>query len=153
MASSDSSAALSELLREQQREEEKTRKDRDAILREWTRVLEVLRNSIRRWLKAQLDSKLLTVDDVAMKVTEQGFGDYEAPGCVIKAGLTSVTVRPAARFIVGGCGRVDLERGMRRSLLVLDEKGQWNVAIQEQGLQLKRLTQGVFLDLLMELLA
>ena len=142
--------ALFELLKQQQ---QATRgvdwaKNRE----EWNHAVEDLINNIDAWLEPV---KELRVEKISVNLNEEYLGSYSIIGRIIKApnGI-QVTIKPIARNIIGGLGRVDLESLPRKAMLILREKGKWVFPGRAMaGISETPLTEDAFLGKLCELLA
>ena len=76
---------------------------------EWNEALTDLFDSVKQWLKVLEDKGLASLADEAITITEPDLAQYQAPGLLVcfKNGR-EVRLRPVARFVLGGTGRVDL---------------------------------------------
>ena len=100
--------------------------------REWVRDLDDLRAMIRQWLEPVVAAKLAAVVDRDFSLAEPELGQYVAPGLeitvVVKGPRTVLIhprgvrivgrVEPGGRRLFGGRGRVDVECGLEREVLL-----------------------------------
>lgn len=102
---------------------EKWAKRKDA----WLAAVDGLYAQIQVWLAKQIETKLLTVDMTPLSITEQYLGAYQTKSLTIKVGWDTVTLTPRGALVVGSNGRIDMESGTRRVLIILD-KDKWMFA-------------------------
>ncbi len=74
------------------------------VLQEWKQLVENLIQEIARWSKAEGWS----VDRQPVELNESKLGTYEVPSLVIDTPNGRLMVKPAARYVFGADGRVDL---------------------------------------------
>ncbi|MEA3642371.1 MAG: hypothetical protein VBE63_20865 [Lamprobacter sp.] len=73
----------------------------------WLASLRQLIDQLRQWL---MDAGVPGEEIIATRhsISEEGLGDYEAPGLEVKIGRLLVTFVPVASNVIGGVGRVDV---------------------------------------------
>lgn len=127
--------ALLEMLREERAKKEQSQDIDWATKREqWLQSLQELMQQIREWLSAAEDEGLLSVEDSTFPVTEDYIGEYDAPGLVISSPVgRQVDVRPYALLVIGARGRVHMESGPKREMLLRNDEGEWLLASREAG--------------------
>jgi hypothetical protein len=129
---------------------------------DWLRDLEALRGSIRRWLGPVMEAGLATVTDKDFPLAEPDVGHYTAPGMeitLVVAGETrTVSVRPRGLRVagvvatggaraVGAHGRVDLESGVAREILLRFKDGEAARWISFGGGEKRLLDEDTFFEL------
>ena len=147
--------SLLEVLREQKAQSEVERaKDWDKVRTEWLASLADLRSKLETWLKPAIDEDLLTIEEREVEVSEHNLGTYRAPALRITApSERHVDLEPRARIVIGGFGRVDLVSGPNRAMLILEDTGEWRIALRGVGHpQTQELTGDCFSELIGELL-
>jgi hypothetical protein len=131
--------------------------------REWLEDLVALRSSIREWLGPVVAAGLATAVDKEIALMEPDVGQYAAPGLevtlVVEDEPRVVLIRPRGMRIagvvetggtraIGARGRVDVEHGVAREILLrFRDQGQtrW---ISFSGGQQRALDEETFFDLL-----
>lgn len=102
--------------------EEQRRQD---ILKEWQHALESLFANIEEWLKPAINEGL-EIQRGSYTIREEMLGSYEVPTLTLRFGWQKAEIVPAARFIVGGAGRVDVNFDGGTVMLVrLTPGGSW----------------------------
>ncbi len=98
----------------------------------WLSDLSKLRDDIKNWMGPVVEDNAVTVKDKIFPTTEPDLGTYDAPGLeldLLTEPLQVVLVRPrglrvvgvvesGGRRIVGASGRVDLECGVKREIIL-----------------------------------
>jgi hypothetical protein len=129
---------------------------------DWLADLADLRRSILGWLAPVIEAKFATPKEVDFSLMEPDTGSYVAPGLevdLLTANPQTIRVRPrglriagmvqtGGARVVGARGRVDLERGVAREILLRfrnDEATKW---VSFAGGEQKELDEGLFFDLL-----
>jgi len=96
---------------------------------EWIAALGKLMAQVRKWLESAEVETLLTVEEVQLELREPGLGAYTAMGLQLTTPHGKVIhVIPKGRFVVGASGRVDIECGPKKAVLVQVEPGAWQFA-------------------------
>jgi hypothetical protein len=129
---------------------------------EWLRDLDSLLGSIRHWLEPVREAGLATVADKDFSLAEPDVGQYAAPGMEITfvvAGETrTVSVRPRGLRIagvvatggaraIGARGRVDLESGVAREILLRFKDAEAATWVSFTGGEKRPLDEDVFFEL------
>ncbi len=124
--------------------------DWDTQRQEWIASINELLTQLKGWMATAVGEGLLSVEDTSHDMTEEHLGTYIAPGLRISTPAgRKVDVRPHARVIIGGLGRVDLVSGPSRSMLIRDESGDWKLAARGgPGLKTAPLTEETFSETL-----
>jgi hypothetical protein len=132
---------------------------------EWVADLADLRQSIVGWLAPVREAKLATWKDVDFTLTEPDTGPYVAPGleiALLAAAPRTVVVRPrgvrvvglaqtdGAR-VVGARGRVDLECGVAREILLRFKNDGPAVWVSFSGGERRELDEDLFFHLVARL--
>lgn len=89
---------------------------------EWRKDLTALMHQIEAWLQP-FSKHGLKLKRYKVRITEQVYGAYEAPALELKAGLTTLHIRPIALAIIGADGRVDIQ-SPSRTLYALRRPGE-----------------------------
>ncbi|MBI3097394.1 MAG: hypothetical protein HYY93_03980 [Planctomycetes bacterium] len=112
---------LYELIRQRKTEVEQAG-NRKKMLKEWLATLRNLSVEIQSWLfRDPSKEELLTTRlEASYKISEPLLGTYDVEDLVIVVPPTGheVRVRPVGRHVAGAEGRVDVECGPRRAVLV-----------------------------------
>ncbi|HQU41285.1 MAG TPA: hypothetical protein PK867_00675 [Pirellulales bacterium] len=123
--------AVLELLKREKEVGDAAAQGVDAIRREWLLALAELMAQIRQWLKAAEQEKLLQVEEYTASLREERLGNYDAPALkIVTPRGFALNVKPKARFVVGGMGRVDLDAMPKLRILVRKDRTTWQVAKQ-----------------------
>lgn len=121
--------AVFELLKRERDRGDTAKQDTEAARREWLLALGDLMAKIRNWLNAAERETLLSVKEYSVSIHEERLGDYDAPALeVVTPGGFVVNIRPKARFVVGGMGRVDLDASPKLRILVRKDRATWQFA-------------------------
>ncbi len=102
----------------------------------WLTDLSVLRNSIKQWMGPVVQDRAATVEDKLFSTMEPDLGGYDAPGLhltLLTEPTQVVLLRPrglrivgvvetGGSRVVGANGRVDLECGVRREIVLRFQK-------------------------------
>jgi len=129
-------------------------RDTAKVRLEWINAVRGLLVSIEEWLADLRKKGLADWERGSVSVTEEGLGTYQSEQLTLRlAGDELLVVRPVARIIIGGAGRVDVVSGPRREMLIRDKKLVWHVAKRDPQLKLTKLNKAVFEDLLAEMLS
>jgi hypothetical protein len=148
------SQSLLELLREQKAEEQRTRVDWTAVRTEWLADLRALGDRIEEWLHEPVAQKLLRITKRKITLREEALGAYAAPSWEIHAPSRVISVLPVGRVIIGGVGGVDVECGLKRSLLIRTDSGKWEIwDAADRTKKGRSLDEGSFTELLKHLLS
>lgn len=103
--------------------------DLETARREWLLALSELLSLLRKWLNEAERKTLLSIKEYSISIHEERLGSYDAPAMEITTpGGLSVSVRPRARFVVGGMGRVDLSTSSKSRILVRKDRTTWQFA-------------------------
>jgi hypothetical protein len=130
-----------------------------AALEDWTKALDQLMTKITAWLKEAEGANLLRLETYSATLEEERFGGkpYAAPALkVVTPGGLTVRITPAARFVVGANGRVDLECAPKKAVLVRKDRNHWQfarLAPQAGGWRFDDLNEDSFWQILGELLS
>jgi hypothetical protein len=131
---------LKEILKKKKEEIERQAEARTQALQVWQEKLEHLMETIGRWLSPLTAEGLATVTYSQISINEEVLGNYRTTMATITFidGQT-IFVRPKARYIIGGDGRVDIELGTRTIMLIgqEDDPG-WFIAEREGGGQSRK---------------
>lgn len=98
----------------------------------WLADLSELGVSIKKWMGPVVDANAVTIEDKLFPTTEPDLGNYDAPGLeldLLTEPLQVVLVRPrglrvvgvvesGGHRVVGASGRVDLECGVKREIIL-----------------------------------
>jgi hypothetical protein len=129
----------------------------------WLLDVEALRASVRRWLGPVLEARLATVADKDFPIAEPDLGQYIAPGLeitLVVAGETRVVLlRPRGMRVVGvvetgraraigASGRVDLECGVAREILLRFKGDEQAIWVSFSKGEKRTLDEDVFFELL-----
>ena len=132
--------------------------------REWLEDLDALRRSMRGWLGPVVAAQRAELADKDFTLAEPDLGTYEAPGLEISLAVASqrktIFVRPRGMNIVGvvragasaatgASGRVDIECGVARELL-LRFKGPSGTSWVSFSKGKRTLDEGTLFDMLAE---
>lgn len=126
-------SGLSSFLRKKKEEMQSQEKDWEKIRKEWLENLKQFYDTIKSWLKEELNEGLLEIEDFTVTLNEEYLGRYIAPALIIKALDQIISLKPVGRLIIGARGRVDMEsyRGKEIFLFLSPEQG-W-VLLEERG--------------------
>lgn len=84
---------------------------------------------LRKWLSEAEQEALLSVTEYSISIHEERLGSYDAPALeIITPGGLAVSIRPKARFVVGGMGRVDFGTSSKSRILVRKDRATWQFA-------------------------
>ena len=111
--------AVLERIRAQQHDDNGGHVHRSLLVREeWLRAIDELFGRFRGWLTEAETVGLRVVEDKD-HVNEDRLGTYSVPTLqLIFPSGDSILIKPKARYVVGGSGRVDFERVPRSMILV-----------------------------------
>jgi hypothetical protein len=130
---------------------------------DWLSDLEALRTSVRQWLAPVVDANLATISDKATPLAEPDLGEYVAVGLEISLAVAgearTVLLRPRGARIagvvaaggaraIGAQGRVDIECGVAREILLRFKDGDGTRWISFSGGKKRTLDEDVFFELL-----
>lgn len=128
----------------------------------WLGDLEALRGSIRQWMGPVVEARAAAISDKSFSIMEPDLGRYDAPGLEISL-LTEppqvVLLRPRGLRVVGhveiggnsavgAAGRVDLECGVRREILLRFHQNDRTTWYSFSAGKKRELDEEVFFDLL-----
>lgn len=100
---------------------------------EWLVDLRRLMDTLHGWLRDAEDEGLLKIDESTVTIEEPRYGTYEASSMTITApDGRALHVRPVGLDVLGGHGRVDLERGPRRARLLRGADRAWKLGLATQ---------------------
>ena len=88
------------------------------VKEEWIKTVNNLFQNIDTWVAEDVREGLLEVKKQNVKIEEEGIGTYKIQSITLKAGRDMVEIRPIARIILGGKGRVDLIKDAGRAVVV-----------------------------------
>jgi hypothetical protein len=125
--SNDSEDELSKFLKGKQNDATSDSEKWSERKTSWLAAIDRLYSEIQTWLDKQIRTNLLTVEVTPITITEQYVGSYQAKCLTIKVGWDTVTLNPRGMLVVGGHGRIDMESGTKRTLIILD-KDKWMFA-------------------------
>jgi hypothetical protein len=129
---------------------------------DWLRDLDALRTSIRQWLQLVVESGLATIADRDFPLAEPDVGQYTAPGMeitlVVAGDTRTVLVRPRGLRIagvvatggaraVGARGRVDIESGVAREIVLRFKDGELPTWVSFSQGEKRTLDEDVFFEL------
>lgn len=138
-----SKEAVFELLKKEKDVGDPVKQDPATLRREWCLALNELVGQFREWLRTAESEGLLSVKKFSVRIHELRLGDYEAPALeIVTPRGFAVSIKPKARFVVGGAGRVDFDAAPRLAILIRKDRTHWQFAklAAEQG-------QWLFVDL------
>jgi hypothetical protein len=149
---------LFDLLRKRKDEQERERHKAPQRKAEWIRELNELYGILKKWLEPGRKEGLLNIADETVELFEDALGgQYQAPALSITTpGGRRIDVRPRGRVIVGAKGRVDLESGPKRALLIRMNPGDWKFALPSEtrsGWTTLDLTRELFEETLKDLVS
>jgi hypothetical protein len=100
-----------------------------AIRTEWVAAVGELIKQVEAWLKDATTEGLARYVRTTIDMVEDRLGAYQAPGLRIHFPESTVEVTPKARFVagVGAMGRVDMDCGAHKALLIRTEPAQWRI--------------------------
>jgi hypothetical protein len=118
-----------EQLRRQKQEAQLSTTNVAAIRDEWVRAVTELVKQVEAWLKDATVEGLAKYDRTTVDLVEERLGAYQAPGLRIQLPGSRVELTPRARFVAGAgaMGRVDMDCGAHKALLIRTEPTQWQV--------------------------
>jgi hypothetical protein len=128
----------------------------------WLDDLRRLGDMIKHWLAPVIDAKLAKVEDMDFQTTEPDVGTYMAPGLsleLLDEAPKVVRIRPrglrvlgvvedGGARIVGAAGRVDLECGVARAILLRFKTENGTTWMSFAGGTKRELDEEVFFELL-----
>lgn len=128
----------------------------------WLEELETLREQVRGWLRPLEDEKLAAVQDRNFSTDEPDFGEYDAPGLEIqllgtapktvllrpRGGRIQGVIEAPGRRVLGARGRVDLEHGLNREILLRLEQAGATRWYSFAGGKKRQLDEELFFELL-----
>lgn len=159
------STTFTEFLREQASKRKAFSAERDEVIKEWTEALGRLYLTVREWLRTSDPDGILSVDEAAWELNEEGLGKYCVPRLDIRGLGRWVALVPKARYTIAtahppqkvsperAAGRVDITNEVRRFILYRfrDEGGDTWI-IDDQKNPLRVLDQQAFEAALMSYL-
>jgi hypothetical protein len=120
-------STLADHIRSKKKERELIASDAGAVRDEWRRELDRLMDDIDEWLRDSIKAGL-DVKPGEVEISEDRLGTYSAPTRVVTFGGRRVEIRPCARFIVGGDGRVDIDGDFGMDILIYSRPdGAWHI--------------------------
>ncbi|MEO8284325.1 MAG: hypothetical protein ABI568_13155 [Pseudarthrobacter sp.] len=128
----------------------------------WLDDLSMLRDSIRQWMSPVVEDHSATIEDRVFSTMEPDLGRYDAPGLefvllmeppqvvlVRPRGLRVVgVVETGGSRVVGASGRVDLECGVKREIVLRFRKDDRTTWYSFSAGKKRELDEDVFFDLL-----
>ncbi len=141
---------LGEFFRRKKEQEAEWQRERTEILKEWLGELVELRNRLLYWLRPAISAGV-KVKLPQIEISEEILGTYKAPALEIAFGLRRALIRPVARIIVGGQGRVDIESPLGNFLLIRRSPEAGWFLIRKSWDDAKPLTEEVFADLIKDI--
>jgi hypothetical protein len=128
----------------------------------WLSEVKELCTLVKAWLQPLVDNELVIADDHVFAITEPDFGTYDSPGLTItmlgevpktvqlrpRGGRIQGVIVTEGPRVIGAKGRVDLESGPNREILLrfADASGsQW---LSFAGGEKREVTEEVFFELL-----
>ena len=121
--------AVFELLKRERERGETSKLDVDTTHREWLLALADLMSMFRKWLSSAEQETLLRIKEYTISIHEERLGTYDAPALdIVTPGGVVVSIRPKARIIVGGMGRIDFDAPSRSRILVRKDRTTWQFA-------------------------
>lgn len=104
-------------------------------LNAWREKLDALLETIREWLTPLVGEGLVEIKTVPTTIREEMLGHYRTNILVVTfVDGQAIRVKPKARYIIGGDGRVDIELGARTVMLIgQNEAPGWYLVEKEGG--------------------
>ena len=121
--------SLLEFLKAQKNEDVAQGQKAQATREEWLTALKELYVQLRAWLENARVAGLAEIVERQVMLSEQHLGSYKAPALDLKMGSRVIHVVPRGRLIIGARGRVDLECGPAKAMLVRNDDGTWKFAV------------------------
>lgn len=129
---------------------------------DWSEDLLKLRRSILTWLAPVVEASSATAKNISFRLEEPDTGSYDAPGLkitLLTANPRTIRVRPrgvrvvglvqtGGARVVGARGRVDLECGVAREILLRFKDNGPAKWVSFSGGEKKELDEGLFFELL-----
>ncbi|MBM4041809.1 MAG: hypothetical protein FJ290_25200 [Planctomycetes bacterium] len=145
-------SSLTEYVRTKQDQQKRLANDAARVREEWSRELEALMAQLDRWLAPAVAAGLKLVPS-EITVSEQALGSYQAPARTVELAGNQVAIRPVARIIVGGHGRVDVEgENGSASLIYWKPEARWMIVKERDWHKRVPLTEETFEALMEEFL-
>jgi hypothetical protein len=120
-------SSLSEYVKTKQDQQKRLVNDAARVREEWERELDDLMAQIDRWLEPAVKEGL-KVEPSVVPISEQALGSYRAPARAVELAGNRVAIRPVARVIVGGYGRVDVTgKSEGATLIHWQPEGRWYI--------------------------
>lgn len=136
---------LSKMLREKNQQEKQRVQSIVKDKTEWLRTLDRLFGNIQKWVGQLLKENLVALKKGGTIIDDDGlFGRYSANMLTIQGKGWCITLRPVGRFMAGACGRVDVNCGKIKHILILDKEGWELVDNSKQGSAHKKLDEELF---------
>lgn len=105
---------------------------------------------IKKWLLEAEKSNLLEIKDKEVLISEELFGDYNAPAIDVITEWKTVKIEPIGRAIIGGLGRIDMYTETKRYIFILTTENKWTYKNKNNY---EELNEKLFSELLKEILA
>ncbi len=138
-------------------EEQEGQVDYAAVSKEWEEDLDSLMQKIDMWLSDFVKNGLVEIFKETVSISEKGLGEYFAPVRKIRLPDSRViTVIPVGRIVLGAGGRVDLDSGPMKAVLLRFGPGDWRVQVKPGGSRkatYEILTEDSFSDIIEELIS
>lgn len=120
-------STLADHIRNKKQEQELIASRGGAMKDEWLRELEDLMAKIDGWLQDSVQAGL-NVTKGTVQISEDRLGTYVAPARTVEFAGRRVEIRPRARIIVGGDGRVDIDGDFGMDILIFSKPdGVWRI--------------------------
>jgi hypothetical protein len=144
--------SLLEMLRSGQKADKPV--DWELVRKEWVQAIDDLYAQVKDWLKPAIQDGLVQVQEEGLTITEDDLGEYDTHALRITtpAGRL-VNFVPKYRLVYGGLGRVDMESGAAKQVLMRKQPGEWDILLQQVPRREERLTEESFARLLKAVLA
>ncbi len=125
--------------------------DWDKEKEDWIASVDALYKKIERWLKQAQDEDLLKIQYEDEELSEERLGSYKIRSMHIDSEFIRVKIRPVARIVIGGKGRLDMICGSKKMMIVRSDD-KWKFAIRTPKFESWPLNKKSFTEILQEMM-
>ncbi len=128
-----------------QQEAEAEKAKTENLKENWIKTVTEFQDRIIDWLEEPISLGLVTFNQPEIEITEERFGIYTTTELVLNFSPsgTAVEIKPIARFIVGGTGRIDVfsNKGRYKVIKKADNNEWYIVEADDTGAEPFKLTK------------
>ena len=110
-------------------DQESAKIDWDLRRADWLTAVDVLYNSIKKWLREPLKKRVISLETKPKQITEPHLGSYQVDELILKVGDEKLIFSPKGRNVMAAEGRVDVRGEAGESMFVLQGGSRWSIVV------------------------